>query len=103
MFLLQFNHGHTALALTVTSQPEAFDHPVAAQMFMNRGAQSTGTVAMDQIHHCLTVQNGAIDISIHLRQSFITVRPSRFSSILAERCTRSTLPLSRFASPVRRE
>ncbi len=51
MFLLQFNHGYTALALTVTAQPEAFYHPVSAQMFMNRSAQSTGTVAMDQIHH----------------------------------------------------
>ena len=30
MFLLQFNHGYTALALTVTAQPEAFDHPVSA-------------------------------------------------------------------------
>ena len=39
MFLLQFNHGHTALALTVTAQPEAFDHPVAAQMFVDRSAQ----------------------------------------------------------------
>ena len=96
MFLLQFNHGHTALALTITAQPEAFYHPVSAQMFVDRSAQSTGTVAMDQVHHCLPVQNGTIDISIHLRQS-------RFSSILAERCTRSTLPLGRFASPVRRE
>ena len=92
MFLLQFNHGHTALALTITAQPEAFYHPVSAQMFMNRGAQSTGTVAMDQIHHCLPVQNGAIDISIHLRQSFIHSQAQQIQ-----------LPLGRFASPVRRE
>ena len=30
MFSLQFNHGHTALALTITAQPKAFDHPVSA-------------------------------------------------------------------------
>ena len=42
-------------------------------MFVDRRAQSTGTVAMHQIHHCLPIQNGAIDISIHLRQSFIDV------------------------------
>ena len=30
MFLLQFNHGHTALALTITAQPKAFYHPVSA-------------------------------------------------------------------------
>lgn len=71
MFLLQFNHGYTALALTITTQPEAFDHPVSAQMFVDCSAQSSGAVAMDQVHHCLPIQNGAIDISIHLRQSFI--------------------------------
>ena len=71
MGLFQFYNRYTAFALAVTTKTEAFDHAVAAQMLMNGGAQRTGAVAVDQIDHRLSVQDGAVNKGIHLRQCFV--------------------------------
>ena len=59
--LLQFYDGHAAFALTRTSKAEALDHAIAAQMLVDRRAQRTRAVSVDQINDRLTVQNGAVD------------------------------------------
>ena len=38
---------------------------------MDGCAQRTGAVAVDQIHHCLSVQDGAVNEGIHLRQCLV--------------------------------
>lgn len=101
--LLQLNDGDAAFTLAITAQTEALDHPVASQMLVDGGAQCAGAVAVDEIHHSLSVQDSAVDEGIHLRQSLIHRETQQVALHFAVRCTLSTLPLGRLASPVRRE
>lgn len=64
--LFQFYNRYTALTFAVTTKTEAFDHTVAAQMLMDGSAQCAGAVAVDQVDHRLSVQDGAIDKGINL-------------------------------------